>query len=92
MATVTELEARLETLKAQRDSAIARVSYAVEHGITGLLVPSGEPGALEAEILRLFDDPPLRRRLVREASRRVRAEHARDVMARRIEAVYARLS
>jgi hypothetical protein len=27
MATVTELEARLEALKAQRDSAVARVAY-----------------------------------------------------------------
>ena len=27
MVTVPELEARLETLKAQRDSAVARVSY-----------------------------------------------------------------
>ena len=27
MATVTELEVRLEALKAQRDSAVARVSY-----------------------------------------------------------------
>jgi hypothetical protein len=27
MATVTELQARLEALKAQRDSAVARVSY-----------------------------------------------------------------
>jgi hypothetical protein len=27
MATVAELESRLETLKAQRDSAVARVSY-----------------------------------------------------------------
>jgi hypothetical protein len=27
MATVPELEARLEALKAQRDSAVARVSY-----------------------------------------------------------------
>ena len=27
MATVTELDARLEALKAQRDSAVARVSY-----------------------------------------------------------------
>jgi hypothetical protein len=29
MATVVELEARLEALKAQRDSAVARVSYDV---------------------------------------------------------------
>jgi hypothetical protein len=27
MATIIELEARLEALKAQRDSAVARVSY-----------------------------------------------------------------
>jgi hypothetical protein len=27
MATIPELEARLETLKVQRDSAVARVSY-----------------------------------------------------------------
>ena len=27
MATITELETRLEALKAQRDSAVARVSY-----------------------------------------------------------------
>jgi hypothetical protein len=27
MATIPELEARLEVLKAQRDSAVARVSY-----------------------------------------------------------------
>jgi hypothetical protein len=27
MATATDLEARLEALKAQRDSAVARVSY-----------------------------------------------------------------
>jgi hypothetical protein len=27
MATIPELEARLQTLKAQRDSAVARVSY-----------------------------------------------------------------
>jgi hypothetical protein len=27
MATIEELEARLEALKAQRDSAVARVSY-----------------------------------------------------------------
>ena len=27
MATVAELEARLEALKAQRDSAVARISY-----------------------------------------------------------------
>ena len=38
MATVAELEARLEALKAQRDSAVARVSYdgrSVEYRGTG---------------------------------------------------------
>jgi glycosyltransferase involved in cell wall biosynthesis len=64
---------------------------AIEDGVTGLLVPPAQAGALAAAVLRLFDDPPLRRRLVEEASRRVRAEHARELMARRIEAVYASL-
>jgi acyl-coenzyme A thioesterase PaaI-like protein len=47
MATVVELEARLEALKEQRDSAVARVSYdgrTVEYRGT-------------AEIARAIDDP-----------------------------------
>jgi glycosyltransferase involved in cell wall biosynthesis len=64
---------------------------AIEDGSTGLLVPPAEPAALAAAILRLFDDPPLRSRLVEEARRRVRAEHAREVMVRRTEALYATL-
>ena len=40
---------------------------AVQDGTTGLLVPPDDPAALAAAILRLFDDPQLRGRLVDEA-------------------------
>ncbi len=64
---------------------------AVEDGITGLLVPPADPAALAAAIRRLFDDPPLRRRLVEEAARRVRIDHSREGMVHRVEALYASL-
>ena len=65
---------------------------AVQDGITGLLVPPDDPAALAAAILRLFDDPQLRRRLVEEARRRVRTHCSREGMAHRIEALYATLT
>ena len=65
---------------------------AVEDDITGLLVPPDDPAALAAAILRLFDDPKLRRRLVDEARRRVRAHGSRADMVRRTEALYATLT
>jgi glycosyltransferase involved in cell wall biosynthesis len=65
---------------------------AVTDGTTGLLVPPDDPAALAAAILRLFDDPELRRRLVEEGRRRVRAEGSREGMARRTEALYETLT
>jgi L-malate glycosyltransferase len=65
---------------------------AVQDGITGLLVPPGDPAALAAAILRLFDDPQLRRRLADEARRQVRAHRSREDMVRRTEALYATLT
>jgi glycogen synthase len=43
----------------------------VEDGVTGLLVPVGDPEALRAAIDRLLADPELRRRLGRAARERV---------------------
>ena len=65
---------------------------AVRDGITGLLVPPDDPAALAAAILRLLDDPQLRRRLVDEARRRVLAHCSREGMVRRTEALYASLT
>jgi len=44
-------------------SAVGGLADAVEHEISGLLVPPGDAGALRAAIERLLDDPDLRRRL-----------------------------
>jgi hypothetical protein len=61
MATVTELEARLEALRAQRDSAVARVSYdgrSVEYrGTTEIARAIAE---LERELQTLQGTTPVR--------------------------------
>jgi hypothetical protein len=61
MATVSELEARLEALKAQRDSAVARVSYdgrTVEYrGTTEIARAIAE---LERELQALQGSTPVR--------------------------------
>ena len=61
MATVPELEARLETLKAQRDSAVARVSYdgrSVEYRGTAEI--SSAIAELERELQALQGTSPVR--------------------------------
>jgi hypothetical protein len=61
MATVSELEARLEALKAQRDSAVARVSYdgrAVEYRGTAEI--NAAIADLERELQALQGTAPLR--------------------------------
>lgn len=39
----------------------------VEDGLTGLLYPVGDAGAMASQLLRLVDDPALRERLIRSA-------------------------
>jgi hypothetical protein len=61
MATVAELEARLEVLKAQRDSAVARVSYdgrSVEYRGTAEIARA--IADLERELAALQGKSPLR--------------------------------
>ena len=61
MATVAELEARLEALKAQRDSTVARVSYdgrSVEYRGTAEI--SSAIAELERELSALQGKPPVR--------------------------------
>jgi hypothetical protein len=61
MATVVELEARLEALKAQRDSAVARVSYdvrTVEYRGTAEIVRA--IADLERELQALQGTSPVR--------------------------------
>lgn len=61
MATVVELEARLEALKAQRDSAVARVSYdgrSVEYRGTAEI--AGAIADLQRELQALQGTTPVR--------------------------------
>jgi hypothetical protein len=61
MATVAELESRLEALKAQRDSAVARVSYdgrSVEYRGTAEIARA--IAELERELQALQGTAPLR--------------------------------
>jgi glycosyltransferase involved in cell wall biosynthesis len=44
-------------------TAVGGLEDAIEDGETGLLVAPGDPVALRAALVRLLDDPPLRRRL-----------------------------
>jgi hypothetical protein len=61
MATVAELEARLEALRAQRDSAVARVSYdgrSVEY--RGTVEIARAIAELERELHALEGETPVR--------------------------------
>jgi glycosyltransferase involved in cell wall biosynthesis len=54
----------------------------VEDGVTGLLVPPGDPEALAAALTRLAADPELRHRLATAARERAQALDADEVAAR----------
>jgi glycosyltransferase involved in cell wall biosynthesis len=82
----------LELLAAGLPVVAGRVGEAgeyIEHGVSGLLIPPGDPGALAAAALRLLDDPALRARL----SAGARTEAARrswERLAPVAEAAYQR--
>jgi glycosyltransferase involved in cell wall biosynthesis len=54
-------------------SRVAAIPELIADGETGLLVPPDDCGALASALLRLIDDPGLRRRLGAAGERRVRA-------------------
>jgi glycosyltransferase involved in cell wall biosynthesis len=63
----------------------------VEDGVTGLLVPPGDPAALAAAIAPLLDDPERAARLGEAGYRRARADFDAGANARRTFAVYEEL-
>jgi glycosyltransferase involved in cell wall biosynthesis len=68
---------------------IAAVPEVVQDGVTGLLTPPRDPGALAGEIERLIADPELARRLGRDGRRRVLAFTPRHVAERFVNAVHS---
>jgi glycosyltransferase involved in cell wall biosynthesis len=68
-----------------------RVEDVVEDGVTGLIVPPRDPRRLADAILRLADDPALRRRLGSAARSRYAAQFEPAAAAARILEVYREL-
>jgi glycosyltransferase involved in cell wall biosynthesis len=73
-------------------SDVGSVREAVVDGETGFLVPPGDPSALVRSILRLRDDPALRRGLGEAGRARALREFSVDAMARAYEQLYRSLA
>jgi len=75
-------------------SAVGGLVDAIEDGVSGVLVPPGDVGALREALRRLLDDPPLRRALGDaarlEARRRFSVDVARDAVIDVYRAIAAR--
>jgi glycosyltransferase involved in cell wall biosynthesis len=69
-------------------SDVGGIPEAVEHGVNGLLVPSGDADALCDSLGRLIDDPDLARRLGAAARQRVLDEFEAQSGWRLIAAVH----
>jgi len=69
-------------------SAVGGITYTVQDGVTGLLVPPRDEAALAAKLALLLDDPALRRRLAWAGHRRVQREFTWAHVAERTAAVY----
>lgn len=63
-------------------------SFIVQDGLTGLVVPPGEPNALAGAIRRLLEDPDLRVRMGAAGRERVVEEFTVEKMLKRVEVVY----
>jgi type III pantothenate kinase len=69
-------------------AAVGGLLDVVEDGVTGVLVPPGDPSELRTALERLLRDAPLRERLGRAARERVRACCSWDAATDATLAVY----
>jgi len=86
--------ALLEAMAAGRpvvSSAIGGTDELIEDGVSGLLVPPADAGALAAALRRLLSDESLRTALARQARERVERDFTRDAMARRVTGIYEQI-
>ncbi|WP_225753519.1 glycosyltransferase [Actinotalea sp. Marseille-Q4924] len=72
-------------------SAVGGLLDSVQHGVTGLLVPPRDPGALAQAVRGLLDDPAARQRMGAAARRRVVELFGWDCVARDTETAYRSL-
>jgi glycosyltransferase involved in cell wall biosynthesis len=81
----------LEAMRAGRPCVATRVGgngEAIEDGVTGSLVPSGDPDALAAAFDHLLGDPVLRASMGRAARDRWERDFTAERMVRETEALY----
>ncbi len=69
-------------------TAVSAIPELVEDGVTGLLVPPGQPQALTGALRALLTDPGLRRRLIAAARRRVIAEFDNGALVGALAAIH----
>jgi hypothetical protein len=67
---------------------VGGISYTVQHGTTGYLVPPRDPEALAARLFDLLSRPELRSAMGRAARARVEREFTWERVAQRVAAVY----
>lgn len=70
-------------------SRVGGISYTVQDGVTGFLVPPRDPHALAARLHEILIRPELGRQMGEAARRRVEREFTWPVVARRTAALYA---
>ena len=76
--------------KAVVATRVGGVPEVVVNGVTGLLVPPRDPGALADAVVRLLRDPELRRRMGEGGQERVRERFSVERMVRQTEDLYER--
>ncbi|MBI4241717.1 MAG: glycosyltransferase, partial [Candidatus Rokubacteria bacterium] len=72
-------------------SAIGGIPEVVEHQVTGLLVPPGDPAALAEGILTVLGQPDLARRLAKGGRQLAERRFSRAVATQRLIALYEEL-
>jgi glycosyltransferase involved in cell wall biosynthesis len=63
----------------------------VQDGLTGLLIPFGDPIALASAVSRLFSEPSLKQKLCENATKYVREYYSRESATAKIESLYCEL-
>jgi phosphatidyl-myo-inositol dimannoside synthase len=76
--------------KAVVGAAAGGATDVIDHGVNGLLVPPGDPGALQQALAQLLGDEPLRKKLGRRAAEIVREKHRFDVFQAEVETILGR--
>jgi glycosyltransferase involved in cell wall biosynthesis len=64
------------------------IPEAIEEGISGFLVPEGDAGALGARLAQLLESEPLRREMGAAARRLAERKFDRQMLTKRLEAIY----